>query len=326
MALSIPTTKPLPFSLLHKRSHFPFPSITSNKLLNLNTIPSFALQKGSSFSHRSSHFHIYHLPQSHQPSLRASSIQHSETLISELEAPIFEEKKKPVKTVLWVLFWASVSLAIFAFSKDAKAATATADSSIKASSFGLKIANALRSSGWPDEATVFALATLPVLELRGAIPVGYWMKLKPVALTVLSILGNMVPVPFIVLYLKKLATFLAGKNSAASRLLDALLERAKKLAGPVEEFQWLGLMLFVAVPFPGTGAWTGAIIASVLDMPFWSAVSANFFGVVLAALLVNLLVNLGLKHAIIVGVILFIVSTFMWSMLRSLRQSLSSTN
>jgi len=136
----------------------------------------------------------------------------------------------------------------------------------------------------------------------------------------------MVPVPFIVLYLKKLATFLAGKNSAASRLLDALLERAKKLAGPVEEFQWLGLMLFVAVPFPGTGAWTGAIIASVLDMPFWSAVSANFFGVVLAALLVNLLVNLGLKHAIIVGVILFIVSTFMWSMLRSLRQSLSSTN
>jgi len=107
-----------------------------------------------------------------------------------LEAPIFEEKKKPVKTVLWVLFWASVSLAIFAFSKDSKAAAAaTADSSIKASSFGLKIANALRSSGWPDEATVFALATLPVLELRGAIPVGYWMKLKPVALTVLSILG-----------------------------------------------------------------------------------------------------------------------------------------
>lgn len=244
-----------------------------------------------------------------------------------MEARIFEEKKKPVETVLWVLFWASVSLAIFSFSKDAKAAAASAaDSSIKASSFGLKIANALRSSGWPDEAVVFALATLPVIELRGAIPVGYWMKLKPVVLTVLSILGNMVPVPFIVLYLKKLATFLAAKNSAASRMLDMLLERAKKLAGPVEEFQWLGLMLFVAVPFPGTGAWTGAIIASVLDMPFWSAVSANFFGVVLAARLMNLLVNLGLKHAIIVGVILFVVSTFMWSILRILRKSFSSTN
>lgn len=106
-----------------------------------------------------------------------------------------------------------------------------------------------------------------------------------------SICRNMVPVPFIVLYLKKLAIFLAGTNKSASKLLDLLFERAKDKAGPVKEFQWLGLMLFVAVPFPGTGAWTGAIIASVLDMPFWSAVSANFVGVVLAGLLVNLLVN-----------------------------------
>ena len=136
----------------------------------------------------------------------------------------------------------------------------------------------------------------------------------------------MVPVPFIVLYLKKLATFLAGKNQSASRLLDMLFERAKEKAGPVEEFQWLGLMLFVAVPFPGTGAWTGAIIASILDMPFWSAVSANFCGVVLAGLLVNLLVNLGLKYAIVTGIILFIVSTFMWSILRNLKKSLSSSN
>ena len=136
----------------------------------------------------------------------------------------------------------------------------------------------------------------------------------------------MVPVPFIVLYLKKLATFLAGKNQSASRLLDMLFERAKEKAGPVEEFQWLGLMLFVAVLFPGTGAWTGAIIASILDMPFWSAVSANFCGVLLAGLLVNLLVNLGLKYAIVTGIILFIVSSFMWSILRNLKKSLSSSN
>lgn len=230
-----------------------------------------------------------------------------------------------MKTVLWVLFWASVSLAIFAFSKDAKAVTVS-DSSIRASGFGLRVASALRGSGWPDEAIVFALATLPVIELRGAIPVGYWMQLKPTVLTALSILGNMVPVPFIILYLKKFATFLAGKNGTASRFLDMLFKRAKEKAGPVEEFQWLGLMLFVAVPFPGTGAWTGAIIASVLDMPFWPAMSANFFGVVLAGLLVNLLVNLGPKYAILTGVVLFLVSTFMWSILRSLRKSFNSTN
>lgn len=234
-----------------------------------------------------------------------------------------------------MVFWTSVSLAVFAFSKGSKASASVAvvvggagagDTSIKASSFGLKVASFLRGSGWPDEAIVFALATLPVIELRGAIPVGYWMQLNPTLLTVLSIIGNMVPVPFIILYLKKFATFLAGKSRTASRFLDVLFERAKEKAGPVEEFQWLGLMLFVAVPFPGTGAWTGAIIASVLDMPFWPAVSANLFGVVGAGLLVNLLVNLGLKYAIITGVLLFIVSTFMWSVLRSLKKSLNSAN
>ncbi|CAL1357304.1 unnamed protein product [Linum trigynum] len=237
------------------------------------------------------------------------------------EAILPAVEEKPIKFLIWVAVWASLSLVWFASSGDAKAA---ADSSIKASSFGLRIANALRGSGWPDEAVVFALATLPVIELRGAIPVGYWLQLKPVALTVLAVIGNMVPVPFIILYMKKFASFLAGKNRTASRFLEMLFKNAKEKAGPVEEFQWLGLMLFVAVPFPGTGAWTGAIIASILDMPFWPAASANFFGVVLAGLLVNLLVNLGLKYAIVTGIALFIVSSFMWSILRKVRKSFSS--
>lgn len=205
-------------------------------------------------------------------------------------------------------------------------AAAAASDSIRASGIGLKIATWLRGTGWPDEAIVFALATLPVLELRGAIPVGYWMQLDPRLLTALSILGNMVPVPFIILYLKKLAS-LASQNSAsaAARLLDFLLQRARDKAEPVREFQWLGLMLFVAVPFPGTGAWTGAIVASVLDMPFWSAVSANFVGVALAAILVNLLVNLGLKQACVVGLGLFLASTFMWTALRQLKRALPNS-
>ena len=142
---------------------------------------------------------------------------------------------------------------------------------------------------------------------------------------VFFICSNMVPVPFIILYLKKLASFLAGKSRTASKLLEILFKRAKEKAGPVQEFQWLGLMLFVAVPFPGTGAWTGAIIASILDMPFWSAVSSNFCGVVLAGLLVNLLVNLGLREAIVAGVALFFVSTFMWSVMRKIRKSIRPT-
>ncbi|CAA7043826.1 unnamed protein product [Microthlaspi erraticum] len=224
----------------------------------------------------------------------------------------------PLKFAICVVFWASCSLLWFARSGDAKAAA----DSIKSSSVGLRIAATLRRFGWPDEAVVFALATLPVIELRGAIPVGYWMQLKPTVLTFFSVLGNMVPVPFIILYLEKFASFVAGKSQTASKLLEILFKRAKEKAGPVEEFQWLGLMLFVAVPFPGTGAWTGAIIASILDMPFWSAVSSNFCGVVLAGLLVNLLVNLGLKQAIAAGVALFFVSTVMWSVLRNIKKSI----
>ncbi|GJM96942.1 hypothetical protein PR202_ga13826 [Eleusine coracana subsp. coracana] len=159
----------------------------------------------------------------------------------------------------------------------------------------------------------------------GAIPVGgYWMRLHPVRLTVLAILGNMVPVPFIILYLKKIATCLSQRSTSATRIMELFFERVRHKAAPVEEFQWLGLMLFVAVPFPGTGAWTGAIIASVLGMPFWSGFSANFAGVVLAGLLVNLLMNLGLKYAIVTGIILFFLSSVMWGVLRSLKKSLNA--
>ncbi|KAL1569924.1 hypothetical protein AAHA92_01338 [Salvia divinorum] len=201
---------------------------------------------------------------------------------------------------------------------DARAAAAD---NIRGSGFGVKVAKALRALGWPDEVVVFALATLPVIELRGAIPVGYWLQLHPVFLTVLSVLGNMVPIPFIILYLKKVIAFLTKKNEAASHLLDMLLDKAKHKAAPVKEFQWLCLMLFVAVPFPGTGAWTGAFIASILDMPFWPAVTANLIGVILAALVVNLLVNLGLKYAIVCAIILLVASTFIWRILRALNKS-----
>lgn len=106
--------------------------------------------------------------------------------VAEDEGELTIPEERPVKFLLWVVLWASLSLAWFAASKDANAAV----DSIKASGFGLKVASKLRRSGWPDEAVVFALATLPVIELRGAIPVGYWMQLKPSLLTVLSVLGS----------------------------------------------------------------------------------------------------------------------------------------
>lgn len=95
-------------------------------------------------------------------------------------------EEKPVKFLFWVLVWASVSLGLHALCGDARAAV---EYSIRGSGFGVKVANALRASGWPDEAIVFSLATLPVIELRGSIPVGYWLQLHPFFLTLLSVLG-----------------------------------------------------------------------------------------------------------------------------------------
>ncbi|XBI85065.1 hypothetical protein VPH35_093264 [Triticum aestivum] len=107
------------------------------------------------------------------------------------------------------------------------------------------------------------------------------------------------------------------RSAWATRIMDLLFERARGKASPVKEFQWLGLMLFVAVLFP----WTSAIIASVLDMPFLSGLSINFVGVVLAGLVVNLLMNFGLKYVIGTGALLFIVSTVIWGALEGLKKS-----
>ncbi|KAM6567582.1 hypothetical protein CsatA_026710 [Cannabis sativa] len=317
MAASLSLTKsPLPSKFYHGKTLLRFSPI-QNRPTIIHARKPLPNSNGLLKFHSFGRFRPL-LANSHSP--RVSSEGFLDTAEENENMPSFEER--PLKFAFWVLFWASLSLVWFATSKDANAAI----DSIKASSFGLKIANKLRSSGWPDEAVVFSLATLPLLELRGAIPVGYWLQLQPVVLTILAVLGNMVPVPFIMLYLKKLASFAASRNKTVARFVNILFENAKAKAGPIEEFQWLGLMLFVAVPFPGTGAWTGAFIASILDMPFWSALSANFVGVVFAGLLVNLLVNLGLKYAIITGIILFLVSTFMWTILRSIRKSLSSSN
>jgi hypothetical protein len=89
------------------------------------------------------------------------------------------------RLLLFALTWVAISL----LSSALPGFSYAADNPIKASGSGLKVASALRKFGWPDEAVVFTLGTLPVLELRGAIPVGYWMKLDPLKLTLLSILG-----------------------------------------------------------------------------------------------------------------------------------------
>lgn len=223
-----------------------------------------------------------------------------------------------VKTPRWLVssgLLLLVLLPLFGLLSPAAFASIPSDS-IAALSFGQKVASFLRSSGFPDEVIVFLMAMLPVLELRGSIPVGYWMKLDPLRASFLAILGNMVPVPLILLFLKPISQLAAKNSNLLRKLLLFIFHMTRKKAGPIAEFKWLGLMLFVAVPLPGTGAWSGAIAAFILEMPFWSAFSANFVGVALAGIIMNIVCQLGLRSAVGFGLVLFLVSTFIWSFLR----------
>lgn len=136
-------------------------------------------------------------------------------------------------------------------------------------------------------AAVFCLSAVPVVELRGGLPFGiaagldYWLALAA------AILGNMAPVPFIVIHTRR---FLAWARRRAPRwdFIAARLERKAHLKGRlVRKYSALGLCLLVAIPLPGTGAWTGALVAAFLDMRLRKAFPAIFTGVLFAALIIT---------------------------------------
>ncbi|KAL1503816.1 hypothetical protein AB1Y20_012283 [Prymnesium parvum] len=157
---------------------------------------------------------------------------------------------------------------------------------------GQKIALWFSRTGLPDWAVLALISMVPAVELRGGVPVGNWMGLNPWLTLLICVLGNMLPIA---------PTLLALRSDFVKSLAKPLLLRAeKKLAGlPTGQSRTLALALFVGIPAPGTGAWTGAIIAYLLDMPFGSAMAAIFAGVVLAGLIMTVLTLAGKTGALI---------------------------
>ena len=128
----------------------------------------------------------------------------------------------------------------------------------------------------------FGTAMVPVLELRGAIPVGV------AAACLVSILGNMVPVPFILLLIRRIFDWLRGTRLFGPRI-DWLERRAHLKGRMVRKYRLPGLIILVAIPLPGTGAWTGALVAALLDIRMRHALPAIFLGVVIAGAIVTTL-------------------------------------
>ena len=134
----------------------------------------------------------------------------------------------------------------------------------------------------------FGTAMVPVIELRGAIPVGIAAGLPPAVACAAAILGNLLPVPFIMLLARRVFNWLRDTRLFGPKIV--WLERRAHLKGRiVRKYRLLGLVVLVAIPLPGTGAWTGALVASLLDIRLRNALPAILLGLVIAGVLITLL-------------------------------------
>ena len=133
-----------------------------------------------------------------------------------------------------------------------------------------------------------AIAAIPVVELRGAIPAGAAAGLDPWLAYVAAVIGNLLPVPFIILLVRQVFDWLRKRPFFAPKI-DALEHRAHLKGRMVRKYRLLGLVLFVAVPLPGTGAWTGALVAAFLNIRLRSALPAITLGVLIAGNIVTLM-------------------------------------
>ena len=140
----------------------------------------------------------------------------------------------------------------------------------------------------------FGTAMVPVLELRGAIPVGIAAGLSPLTACAVSILGNLVPVPFILLLIRKIFDWLRNTAFFGPKIV-ALEKRAHLKGRVVRKYRLPGLIILVGIPLPGTGAWTGALVAALLDIRLRHAVPAIFAGLIIAAA-ITLAVTMGVIH------------------------------
>lgn len=147
---------------------------------------------------------------------------------------------------------------------------------------------------------VFLVSMVPIIELRGAVPIGTGMGLPWIPTLIVSVIGNMVPVPFIYFFARKVLEW--GKDKKyIGKFFTWCLKKGhsggEKLQAKAGRGLFFALLLFVGIPLPGTGAWTGILAASLLDMGFKKSVVAVILGVILAGLIMTL-ISIGAFSAI----------------------------
>ena len=141
------------------------------------------------------------------------------------------------------------------------------------------------------------VSMIPVIELRGGLPFGVALGLPYYLAFPAAVIGNLIPAPFIIVYIRRIFELLRRYLPSLNGLIDKLEKKAHLKGKKVQKYQYVGLWLFVAIPLPGTGAWTGSLAAAILGMRLKKAMPAVVLGVLTAGCIM-----LGLTH---VGVNLF---------------------
>ena len=144
---------------------------------------------------------------------------------------------------------------------------------------------------------VFLVAMIPVVELRGAIPIGCGLGLPAFEVFVAAVLGNLLPVPFIILFIRKIFILIRKWWPWLNNMVTRLENKALSKSDFIHKYELLGLALFVAIPLPGTGAWTGALIAALMDIRIKRSLPAIFIGVIVAGAIITLL-SYGIKFGV----------------------------
>ncbi len=136
---------------------------------------------------------------------------------------------------------------------------------------------------------VFFVSMFPIVELRGAIPLGAAMDLNIFECYFLSVLGNLLPIPFILIFIKKILEWMSvSKIKIFNKISNWIINKAEKRSSKVDKYSMWGLFAFVAIPLPGTGGWTGALIASLMGMRFKKSFVAVALGIFVAGIIMTL--------------------------------------
>ena len=186
---------------------------------------------------------------------------------------------------------------------------------------GLEAANWLRARGLSPELVVVLIAALPIVELRGALPVGILFFCMPWWQALLwAVLGNIAPIIIVLLLLERIVAWLS-RVSLFRRFFEWLFARARSKSASIQKYEFWGLATFVGIPLPGTGAWTGAVAAEVLGLSYWKSLFSIFVGVLMAAAVVTFLSVLGKQFRWVgIGLIVLITFGFVYAVVAAVRK------